>query len=230
VDATEQHVYDHLATRGYPNLVSEPDGNCPPDLLVDGRIGVEVRRLNQRDADGERGLEETRIPLFMRIRRLVSGAPSSSAGRKLLGLELRRPLPAWHELEPSLRLYLDEIDRGIRCQGSVMVNGNVQLTYFGTSSDTRSSFSLATVHDADEGGAVLAELLDNLERCVREKSAKTASFRSRYPAWWLALADNIGWHLHNSEREQLREAFILPHDWDKIILINPSDCTDYIDL
>ena len=39
----------------------EPDGNVPPDFLVDERIAVEARRLNQNEllGNGYRGLEVT---------------------------------------------------------------------------------------------------------------------------------------------------------------------------
>jgi len=45
--------------------VYEPDGNTPPDFLVNGTIAVEVRRLNQNEIieSGHRGLEVTTFPL-----------------------------------------------------------------------------------------------------------------------------------------------------------------------
>ena len=62
----ERIVKAYLRSLGFKDIIFEPDGNIPPDFLIDSRIGVEVRRLNQHFfTKGEvRGLEETRIPLF----------------------------------------------------------------------------------------------------------------------------------------------------------------------
>jgi hypothetical protein len=43
---TEQYVADFLTHRGHI-WIHEPDGNVTPDFLVDRRIAVEARILNQ---------------------------------------------------------------------------------------------------------------------------------------------------------------------------------------
>ena len=43
----EKLVIDNLSHQGYENILFEPDGNLPPDILVDNKIAIEVRRLNQ---------------------------------------------------------------------------------------------------------------------------------------------------------------------------------------
>jgi hypothetical protein len=59
MDFSERKVYQHLASRGFNDIVYEPDGNVAPEFLVNRSIAIEVRRLNQhRDTeDGPRGLE-----------------------------------------------------------------------------------------------------------------------------------------------------------------------------
>ncbi len=54
MDTSESLVRDFLLYRGYADIVYEPDGNVPPDFLIDGRIAVEVRRLNQNHEAGSR--------------------------------------------------------------------------------------------------------------------------------------------------------------------------------
>lgn len=73
MDTSEQVAFDYLSSRGFISVVYEPDGNVPPDFLVDGRIAVEVRRLNQHEEtpNGPRGLEDVAFPLEARMRRLV---------------------------------------------------------------------------------------------------------------------------------------------------------------
>jgi hypothetical protein len=56
MDNSELIVSKYLASVHGDNFVYEPDGNTPPDFLVDQRIAVEVRRLNQNVVhDGKHG-------------------------------------------------------------------------------------------------------------------------------------------------------------------------------
>lgn len=71
MDASEKLVESYL--KGiFTDVRYEPDGNVPPDFLADSRVAVEVRRLNQNHDDGSgkgpRGLEETAIPIWRRVR------------------------------------------------------------------------------------------------------------------------------------------------------------------
>src|SRR5206468_13124046 len=70
MDKSEQIAESHLRSRGFQDIMYEPDGNVPPDFLVDGQIAVEVRRLNQNEdtPEGPRGLEEAAIPLQAKIK------------------------------------------------------------------------------------------------------------------------------------------------------------------
>jgi hypothetical protein len=230
VDRTESHVREHLVKRGCSDIVYEPDGKVPPDFRVDGAIAVEARRLNQHDSTGEHGLEETRIPLTMRLSSLIRSMPSVSADTKWIGIDMRRPLPAWIEVVPKVREFLSRIDAGKSRQGSTVAIGNLELEYHTSSSSESGAFKVATILDRDWGGLVLANLLHNLDLCVAEKSRKTAAYRAGYEQWWLALVDTIGYHLEEPERQELREAFTLQHDWDQVVLINPEDPSDYVDL
>jgi hypothetical protein len=69
----------------------------------------------------------------------------------------------------------------------------------------------------------IAEMERNLYICVTEKTKKVSRVRSKYPEWWLALVDEIGYGLDEFDREQLRQLVQLDHSWDKIILVNPLD-------
>ena len=83
MDVTERQVFEYLSSKGFKNIAYEPDGNVPPDFLVDGRIAVEVRRLNEHDdfETDPRGLEEVAIPLNAKFLRLLAsfGPPTDGA-------------------------------------------------------------------------------------------------------------------------------------------------------
>jgi hypothetical protein len=86
MDASESLVRDFLLQRGYADIVYEPDGKVPPDFLIDGRIAVEVRRLNQSYETGSRmrGLEEDSIPPVAKNRETGAIFWCADAGTKLV--------------------------------------------------------------------------------------------------------------------------------------------------
>src|SRR5437868_2382487 len=74
----------YLRHLGFTDIQHEPDGNVPPDLLADRRVAVEVRKLNHNEETGTgfRSLEQTAIPLFMKVRKLlVSLGPPPTFGK-----------------------------------------------------------------------------------------------------------------------------------------------------
>jgi hypothetical protein len=47
MNSKEKIAQNYLVSLGFKDIVFEPDGNIPPDFAVEGKIAVEVRRLNQ---------------------------------------------------------------------------------------------------------------------------------------------------------------------------------------
>jgi hypothetical protein len=108
MDDSEKVANDYLLNLGLGAVVYEPDGNTPPDFLVNG-IAVEVRRLNQNEIieSGHRGFEVTRIPLDARVRKLLASfGPAQSGASWFVCYDFGRPLPDWKELRSALREYL----------------------------------------------------------------------------------------------------------------------------
>jgi hypothetical protein len=90
MNESEKSVYEYLTSQGLGTVVYEPDGNVPPDFLVDGRIAVEVRRLNQNEetTEGHRGLEEISKPLHALVRKALAAMGPSSQWNELVRLLL----------------------------------------------------------------------------------------------------------------------------------------------
>src|SRR5213595_1852143 len=102
MDSSEGIVSEYLSHRGFRDVVYEPDGNVPPDFLVDGRIAVEVRRLNQHERIGDvpRGLEQTSIPLDRLVIRILESMGPPTVGMSwFVSYSFRRPLPSKKVLE-----------------------------------------------------------------------------------------------------------------------------------
>jgi hypothetical protein len=71
---------------------------------------------------------------------------------------------------------------------------------------------------------VLAEMNRNICICIADKNRKVARVWDRYPEWWLALVDRIGYGgLSEDERADLRQILQVEHRWDKILMVSPLD-------
>jgi len=120
MDRSETVAMDHLFFRGHSDVIYEPDGNVPPDFLVEGRIAVEVRRLGQVGLNSlpHKGLEESSIPLTVDFGRLLASYGTSVVTR-LIDLSFQRPLPAWRLVDKGSRKFLDAVQAGILTEGMV---------------------------------------------------------------------------------------------------------------
>jgi hypothetical protein len=223
---SEKFVFEYLKSRGFGNIIYEPDGNIPPDFTIDGRVAVEVRRLNENEktATGHRGLEEVSKPLTALIKKaLVATGPPIYGVSWFVSYSYRRPLPPWRKLEIALRSVLREIreqpDLGTR---RVRVADRLRLSFTRATELHPNLLVLGSWSDHDAGGFVISEMAQNLRICMAEKSLKVSKVMSRYSEWWLALDDRIGYgDLDEGDRNQLRGLVQLDHPWSKIILVNP---------
>src|SRR5215475_13436533 len=105
MDSSEKAVFTYLSYQGFEDVAYEPDGNVPPDFLINGRIAAEVRHLNQNEqtASGTRGLEEVAKPLYAHINQLVQSLGPPTAGENwYVFYRFRRPVPSWKKLERRL--------------------------------------------------------------------------------------------------------------------------------
>jgi len=232
MDASEAVAEKLLNQMGFQSVVYEPDGNTPPDFLADGRVAVEVRRLNQNhdSGDGKRGLEETAIPLRKRFEKLAHSLGPATNESWFIFFRFSRPVTPWNQLEPTLRAALSAfMIQPERHSGRIYTEPNFELDVIRASKPLEHYFRMGGDSDRQSGGFIVAEMLDNIDHCAAEKLKKIAKFRSRYPEWWLVLTDHIGLGLDEHDKQQLLENATRPAGWDKIIVVSPSDPTKWLE-
>ena len=227
MDTSEQLVESYLHSLGYSEIAYEPDGNVPPDFLVNRHIAVEVRRLNQnvKSVTGKtQGIEETFVPIWQAMRRyLPSLGPSINGESWFIGIRIRRPLEPWQTLKPLVRSALQQFMQTQRRQSmTIAVTRHFEIVIRSAGTSHASFFLLGSGLDFDAGGFVLAQVLQNLKLCIAEKEKKIAPYRHKYPVWWLVLPDHIGHGLDAEDQQQFRGLPPLAHSWDKVVLVNPT--------
>lgn len=231
----EELVAAYLAHCGCSDIVYEPDGNIPPDFLVNGHVAVEVRRLNQNFCTEDRyeGVEETAIPTYHRIKAVASefGPPTGDASY-FLNYTISRPLENSRTLLPKLRNTLEAFRRGYYEEDiEIAVGRGLVVDFFRASKLHTTMFLVGAWSDWETGGFVVSEMAENLKICIEEKSAKIKTVASKYPQWWLVLVDMISYGFLNvDEQDQLRKYVERPNCWDKIIIVNSENYAQAFEL
>lgn len=235
MDETERLVEDHLKYCGYSQIEFEPDGNVPPDFLVDNRIAIEVRRLNQNHFNGSsaKGLEEVSIPLWHRVKALVKSAGAPIDGESwFVYFRFSRPVEKWKTLKVMLEDALEAFKQSSDKSKRIIAKGRgFELeVWCRTSVPHETMFVMAGCSDEESGGWLLSQMQINIEHCIDEKSDKISKVKGRYPEWWLVLSDHIGYGLNDFERDIFRDQVSVVHNWDRIVLIDPRDHTRWFQI
>ena len=82
-------------------------------------------------------------------------------------------------------------------------------------------------------GWVINDSIDNINRCIEEKTDKIKNRIHRYPEWWLVLVDhNIytpgSWE--TDEWQTIRDNLVDTEPWARIVVISWTDCLMHVDL
>jgi hypothetical protein len=199
---------------------------------VDGTIAVEARRLNQniRGRDTPHGLEVEAVPFVNRLRKLMTTFGSTGPARWFTILRFKRPIPWWPWFEERLRLAFASVLAMPDPPRTITLDiGNVRLELVRRTDGAGLTFTLGATSDHDSGGWVVEELDRNLRLCIAEKTAKVAPYRDRYPEWWLLFVDMITPGL-TPERIPRVLGPLGREGWHRIILVNPLDPAQHIEL
>jgi len=233
----ERVARDHLTFLGYEDVQPHPnDRNSPPDLLINGTVAVELRRLNQneRGSDTPKGLDETDIPLLDALLALLGTFDEEWPTRWHVTVAFRRPLPKrLRTFKKRLRALLQRVlDQPDSTEPAVMDEGNIHVEVVRRPPSARPTFTLR-LQDLDRGAWVLDEYQHSLGLCIPEKSRVTAEHRAGYSEWWLILVDDIvpGALASEETAQDFRaRVSVESRDWNRVIIVNKLDHRQGFDL
>lgn len=199
----------------------------PPDYLVDDRIAVEVRRLNQNYESNGRyeGLEKVAEPTYRTIQKILkSFGPPRCGISWYVSFRFRRP-------NLTKQIVIKRVKYALECFINNPIHDNVSL-YLGDDLSIEIEkadractdfYELFGFGDDDEGGWLLQEMERNVKLCICEKTEKTERVRALYSYWWLVLVDHISYATARLRRDQLRPHIPCVERWSKIIILHPSN-------
>ncbi|MCF8504084.1 MAG: hypothetical protein K9G59_04155 [Caulobacter sp.] len=223
MDRSEQLALEYLQSLGLGDIIYEPDGQTTPDFVIDGRIAVEVRRLNQNfeTPNGHTGLEVVEAPILRFVETLLPRYGPAPEGRGWwISYDFRRPVD-WKAVKSALPKALAEFKAAPSPSGADMhLTGTFKLEIRPAGIAVEHLFMLGGYADYDAGGFVAGEIIRNLNLCVAEKAAKISHRYAHYAEWWLVLPDYIGPDLNSEERSSIGQHVNL-QAFSCVILIHP---------
>jgi hypothetical protein len=240
MDAAETVVETYLRQNGYSDIVFEPDGNVSPDFLINGRVAVEVRRLNavadlsQTDAGANGlGIEEMESnknenlhelsTVAISVERWISQlcedlGPPGADGSYFVNYKFERPVTFNAQVKKLVCAKLQAVN-GVKGATKIFEENGLSVEIVSASKPLEKRFN---VNESDDQQAVLWEI-DLSERslkwAIEEKENRTKGNRPKHPTWWLILVDYIGFLKFDAESKPSPGA--IQHTFDRVIVIDP---------
>ena len=227
MDFSESVVYKFLLSCGYENIEYEPDGNVPPDFVINRDTAIEVRRLNQNyDTNGNyEGLEEVSIPLESKVHDILESFNEVQFTNSwFISFSFKRPLT---DIKKELKSFLEEfLEKDLPNHKTIKAKLDCGLEIILYPSEKRlpQPFLLGAWNDMDSTGWVYEQYRKNINLCINEKAEKVNRNKiQEYAHWWLILVDMIELDcLRRHEKEWLDKVVNLEHNWEKVILLDPE--------
>lgn len=220
----EQIAETYLRSLGFMSVVYEPDGNIPPDFLLDDTIAVEVRRLNQHSLkEGQaRGLEEARIPLFTLMESCLSKFDKMYDSRSYwVSVRFQRPVGKSNSNKRTIvKALIDFLSNPPQLPCNIRVTQSIYLQIFPSQTVNGRVFRFAGGTDRDSGGWVLSEFEKNFKHCVEEKTQKIKAHKDKYVSWWLILVDHIAHGFEENEKNEVKTTVSKNNSWEKVIVLD----------
>ena len=247
MDVRESHAEQWLQHQGYTDIRFEPEGDSQtPDFGVNGNdIAVEVRRLNWMFGDENTGLESVEKPLERDIRAGLAAAEQPPPGYRgyvscdLYHTELPDKNTVVDEVQKAANQYVNRLKASIR-HGQHLTHSINESTFgmkiefiTGTSSATNEFKLMGVTAGIEETGFVLGDSIDNINRCIDEKTEKIRDKHNLYSEWWLILVEH---NVHATmlrepdELQTVRNSLTDTSFWSRIIILSNLEGVPELDL
>lgn len=225
----EKIVFDHLKRLYGNDVIFEPIKNETPDILLNSKIAVEVRRLNQHYFDKEKieGLENLSFSIRKIFLEVLRSFNTAYKGKSYwVHFEFERPFStSYQRAKKELQITLDnflnhdisDFPHRIVINPEFIVEIDLKPPVFGR------VFQEGGSVDHNAGGWVTQTYVENIRHCIHVKSTKICNNLQKYDEWWLYLVDYLGGGLDLQEVEKVVLRVGPIGNFKKIIVLDPND-------
>ena len=195
----EKLAENYLKSISHHSLIFEPEGNVPPDFLLNENIAIEVTRLNDHyEYQGAlRRYDDDRMRILSYLENSLKAYDCNLWDVGFyVHFKIRRP---FGNLKRNGKLLL-ELLHSFDTAESVF-NKKLYIISDGLSvsfdrhelKDNQQVFKCGVFDEYEEGCLVVEEMLKNAKYCIERKSSKIAPYYDNYEQWWLILIDAINY-------------------------------------
>ena len=248
-NSEEQRARQWLEDQGYTDICDlSKDRKDPPDFAVANRIGVEVRQLTWMTDTATRenqGAEELEKPLERAICKVLQdageppGGYSVSVSCDLLETFLPKPKVTRQQVGKAVDDYVAILDKAWQSGGDpeswrAHLKCKLDMHFQPFSTSGPGEFVLLQVEAATHlRGWVIKDSIDNVNRCIVDKTAKIQDRIHLYPEWWLVLpAHNIvtPGSREKDEWQTVRDGLVDTKPWSRVVVLDWIHPKTHVDL
>ena len=225
----EKRAFAYLKNCGFKKICYESDGNVPPDFVVDDRIAIEVRRLNQqvnRGGVASKGIEEDRIPLYDRMKSYFKKlGPGNFQGQGFyVCYDFARPVSDWKDI----KIELDRVFKPLisnppkkKCSFELMTKAEFKVDIIPAKNPMSQMYKLVAFNDLQHCGFTLGEIYKSLYYSINGKDKKITKYLANYPEWWLIMPNHVILSVSTEDQSYFRKYFTIPSsNFQKIVVLN----------
>jgi hypothetical protein len=219
----ESLAYEYLKSKGFLDILYEPDGNVPPDFMVNHKVAIEVRRLNQHFRNGAHPepLETLNYKLIPKLINILNAVKVKEYDFSIaVFIRYNRPLKISTSLFKAFESFLTTHIGSFQNEQVYFINKNlsVRLTKLTKKWDTY--YVLGGYSDFDGGGLLVSELYEGMKIAIDEKEMKLNSYFDKYEQCWLILVDYIAGTIDTIDIEQLLGAPSIETRFNRVIIVS----------
>ncbi len=243
----ERRAFQWLKSQGYTDIRDlSSDGLDPPDFVVDGRIGVEVRRLNWMiEVNGKYlGAESLEKPLERTIRKVLNdvgeppGGYSVDVSCDLLATSLPETEVTEEQVGQAVDEYVNILNKALQSGGApeswwAHLKGSLDMRFHPFLAPGPGKFNLMPVEAAMHlRGWVVKDLVDNIRRCIAVKTKKIENIVHLYLEWWLVLVERDLYAPGDSDDSWItvRNGLGDTKPWSRIVVLSVTQPSTHVDV
>lgn len=222
----EQIVFNYLLRKNGSDVIFEPNGNIPPDFLVDTSFAIEVRRLNQQffSKGKSEGLETLSHQLFSAFKEVLVSFDTMYSG-KSYWVYLRYKRPCKTSIKETKKLMRNSLLRFINLENvtfphNIRINKRIFLEVCESLPIEGRIFRPGGRADHDAGGFVVSTYIENISHCIHEKSEKIKNVKIKHKFWQLFLVDHLNLGLDGNEIVEVKNLINNLEKFDKLVLVS----------